>query len=517
MTRDDLFQIFRRYHAGQSLSSIALLEKRQRKTIRYYLKKLKGAGFCKGIPFPQKEELYIAIDKILASAVRRNLAISELEECQKEIEGLINHPDDPVVPKIAFEIVKERRSLTSSYSSFKRFIRVKGLFQKQNSITRIELPPGEECQIDYGHMGLLFDKKLGQCCRIYSFIATLSHSRHKFIQFVKRQTKESFVGSIIDFLEYLGGVVKRMLIDNLKAGVIKPDLYDPKINRALQEMAEYYGIFVDPCRVGKATDKGKVERAVPVARQLFRKLKHLYPEASLEELNKYAKDWCINEYGMKEHGTTNEKPYEVFIQREKITLMSLPAERFKIAQWKKLTIHPDRFVQLNKKRYGIPESVYKGGMELWGKQVDNRVYIYDLNYHLLREYVVPQQKSYAYYPGDFPEIKREMMEGKYPQYLLKKAQNLGEKAYELIEQVLTPHAYLNSRRAQGFLEIMEKYRCCEYFETVCQKALKEKIHLPRLFHQLMKQEESQLKLEFEGISISSLGQEMIRDIDYYVK
>lgn len=56
-------------------------------------------------------------------------------------------------------------------------------------------------------------------------------------------------------LSYFGGVPRRLVIDNLKAGVIKPDLYDPILNRAYQEMAEHYDTFIDPCRPYSPKDK----------------------------------------------------------------------------------------------------------------------------------------------------------------------------------------------------------------------------------------------------------------------
>lgn len=62
-------------------------------------------------------------------------------------------------------------------------------------------------------------------------------------------------------------------MDNLKSGVLAPDLWNPTINKTCAEMAEHYGVFIDPCRVATPTDKGKVERFVPSARELFRKLR----------------------------------------------------------------------------------------------------------------------------------------------------------------------------------------------------------------------------------------------------
>ena len=40
----------------------------------------------------------------------------------------------------------------------------------------------------------------------------------------------------------------RLVPDNLKTGVDKPDLYDPKANRSYAELAAHYGCLVDPAR-----------------------------------------------------------------------------------------------------------------------------------------------------------------------------------------------------------------------------------------------------------------------------
>ena len=53
-----------------------------------------------------------------------------------------------------------------------------------------------------------------------------------------------------------------MVPDNLKTGVDKPDLYDPKINRSYAELAEHYGTLVDPARAAKPKDKPRVERPI---------------------------------------------------------------------------------------------------------------------------------------------------------------------------------------------------------------------------------------------------------------
>ncbi|MFI9116985.1 hypothetical protein [Streptomyces venezuelae] len=57
--------------------------------------------------------------------------------------------------------------------------------------------------------------------------------------------------------------------DNLKTDVDKPDLYDPKINKAYAELATDYGALVDPARAAKPKDKPRVERPMPYVRDSF--------------------------------------------------------------------------------------------------------------------------------------------------------------------------------------------------------------------------------------------------------
>jgi transposase len=59
----------------------------------------------------------------------------------------------------------------------------------------------------------------------------------------------------VEAFAFFGGVPRRLVPDNLRTGIDKPDLYDPKINRSYAELAEHYGVLVDPARVRKPRDK----------------------------------------------------------------------------------------------------------------------------------------------------------------------------------------------------------------------------------------------------------------------
>jgi hypothetical protein len=77
--------------------------------------------------------------------------------------------------------------------------------------------------------------------------------------------------------------------DNLKTGVDKPDLYDPKINRSYAELGAHYGALIDPARAVKPKDKPRVERPMPYIRDSFWRGREF---TSLPDMQAAAVTWC---------------------------------------------------------------------------------------------------------------------------------------------------------------------------------------------------------------------------------
>ena len=271
------------------------------------------------------------------------------------------------------------------------------------------------------------------------------------------------------------------------ASVIKPDLYDPKLNRAYAEFAEHYGTFINPYRVGKADDKGKVERMIPQARELFRRLKEVHPTFNPRELNKTARNWCLFEYGKAKHGTTGMPPVELF-EEEKRHLISRPETRFEIPEWKEVTAGGDRFFLFKGKYYAMPAG-YRGKKLNAGK--NGRILrVFDRDNRLLCEYIITK-KLFIYLPGDFADDKEALMNGEYPRWLMGRAHSFGPATARLIESVLKPHAYINARRARGILSALEKYRSQPFLQELCGRALKLGYFRPKQIIQMFEAEAGQ--------------------------
>jgi hypothetical protein len=312
-------------------------------------------------------------------------------------------------------------------------------------------------------------------------------------------------------VDFYGGVTRFLSIDNLKSGVDKPDLYEPRLNRAYAEFAEHYGTFINPCRVGTPTDKAKVERFMPQARELFRLLKAVHPTYNLAELNGAARNWCLFDYGMTNHGTTRRKPKELFEEIEKAILIPLPQTRFEVPVWKTPIVGSDRFFAFDKKHYAMPTQYRFQKVRV--RKTGRILRVFDLQYTFIREYIITG-KLFNSLSGDFPEDREAMMKGEYPQWIITRAHSFGPGTVRLVEAILEPHAYINSRRARGVIAALEKYRDHPFREEICAKAADRRVFIPKQLVRMLEAEKLQGHFDFI-IPMSDAGKALVRDVKEY--
>lgn len=510
----DIYEIIRRWHDGQTISHIAQTLGYDRKTVRKYIQQLTENNLSQGKPLPPKEQVIKHIQTVCSLETQRRprTAQQRLQPFLEEIKELVNKKTDVLKPKSAFEVICEKYRLDGqvSYSSFKRFVRNNQIVPiKQKVTARIEVPPGSEVQIDYGYMGLLYDPGFGRKRKVYAFIATLSYSRHQFVQYVFKQTKESFVASHVAMFAYFAGVPQRILLDNLKSGVIKPDLYDPKLNPLYRELSEHYHTFIDPCRPGRAQDKGKTERQVPCVRQQFRKSLAKNPRLQIDQANREVIEWCLGKHGHRDHGTTGWKPYPHFFEKEKPCLKPLPDTPFEMALWKECTVHADHYIQFNKKAYSLPTAYI--GEKLWVKATEKLLRVY---YHhcLIKQHLITNGYRHTDW-NDFPENIRAALDEGVPHYLQVKAGQVGPRFRQLIRKILEPHAFINLRKAQGLVELMKKYDHT-LLETAAAMTLEQHLStVPKTFIRLVQTITEQQ--HEEAIPVSLFTQDFVRPMGYF--
>jgi hypothetical protein len=150
---------------------------------------------------------------------------------------------------------------------------------------------------------------------------------------------------------FFGATPARIILDNLKSGVLHPDLYDPLLNRGYAELARHFGCLIDPARAAKPKDKPRVERQVPYVRESFWTGRAF---SKLEEINTAAERWCLRVAGPRDHGTTRTAPLLLFQTLEQPAMLALPTTTFEIVTWAQAKVARDCHVQVQSSFYSIP-------------------------------------------------------------------------------------------------------------------------------------------------------------------
>ena len=502
----DILEVARRYFNQESIRSISRQTGFDRKTIQKYIGEIEKRDISQ---YDKKSIVTVVTEATTPMTGRPNKSSEILTNYISEIK---KHIEAGLKLKTIYEVLIEQHELKISYSSFKRFTRKNKLRIIKNGTTcRLEKHPGEELQVDYAKMGMLYDPLHKKRKTVYAFIGTLSFSRHKYVEFVYSQDQQSFVQSHVKMFNYFGRAPKIVIIDNLKSGVIKPDLYDPKLNRAYNEMAEYYECFINPARVATPKDKPIVERDVQTVREQFKKFKAINENLSITEANKQITDWAINKYGQREHGTTREKPYEQFVSIEKEKMLPLPAAPFEAAIWKEASVHPDHYIQVGKKAYSVPHQYV--GKRVWVKQTSKLVYVY-YEEKLIKQHTIPNGYRQTDF-NDFPDNMKHVLQNGMPGYLVRQAKSLSNELGKLVEKILTPHAYMNMRKAQGIIRIAETLDP-ELISAASTIAINNyKRITPKSFFGIIEQINTKEQKE-EKLFISDETSSFIRETDYFI-
>jgi len=215
---------------------------------------------------------------------------------------------------------------------------------------------GEKLFIDFAGDRLEYiDPHTGEVIEVQVFVACLPYSDYTFSMAVKTQSTEDFLYALSCCLEHLGGCVKILVPDNLKAAVIKSDRYEPDLNRLMEDFANHYGCVVIPTRAAHPKDKAKVENNVKIIySRVYAKLRnqHFF---SINELNQALMERTM-EHNQTRMQRTDYSRREKFLADEKQLLRELPQERFEVKYYTQLRVAPNNHIYLgrDKRYYSVP-------------------------------------------------------------------------------------------------------------------------------------------------------------------
>jgi transposase len=381
----DVHEVVRLLQAGASDREVAQLVGRNRRTVARYRRWAEREGVLAG-PLPAMGELETRLATSL-SATLPPQQTSTVERYREEIVALRAQGVEAAAIKTRLE---ERHQVSISYSAVWRLVRRLEPPDQPETFVRVEVPPGSEAQVDFGAAGRAIDPADGRVRKAWVFVLVLAWSRHSYAEVVFDQRVETWLLCHRHGFEFFGGVPERVVLDNLKAAIIKASLHDPLVQRSYRECAQPYGFRIMALPPRTPHLKGKVEQGGVhyVARNF---LAGREPEP-LDVLNGKLRQWLVEVAGRRIHGTTKVPPLERFEPVERGALRPLPVVGYDPASWKQAGVYRDGYVVFEGAYYSVPFRLV--GQTVWIRGGARTVELFTADHQLVATHDRARQ------PGD---------------------------------------------------------------------------------------------------------------------
>jgi transposase len=482
----DVREVLRRWQAGQSARAIARDGVADRKTAGRYIEAAKACEVA------CTDELTDAIIARIAEQVQARPTPERsdprllLDQHRQRIQAWLQQ--DKPLKLVRVQELLARDGVDVSYTTLRRYARDEFAWRERTPTVLVDdPPPGEEAQVDFGLMGYVRGAD-GRRRKLWVLIVTLTMSRHQFVWPTFLQTLDALCEGLDAAWKFFGGIVARIVIDNMTAAVVRANPQDPSINPSFAEYAQARGVFVDPARVRRPKDKARVENQVPFVRERWFAGESFTDD--LVVLRASATAWCRDVAGMRIHGTTRQVPRLVFEQEEQSRLTPPPEAAFDVPRWAEAKVHPDHHVQVARSLYSVP-TLYIG--KVLRVRIDRRtVRLYWRN-ELVKTHarVEPGKRSTdtADYPvGKAPYARRTV------DALIQQARDLGQHIGVYAERLLAgPLPWTKMRQVYALLRLPQRYGV-ERVEVLCARALAfDVVNVPRIERMLKQAQQAEDK------------------------
>ncbi len=337
---------------------------------------------------------------------------------------------------------------TGKYDAVKRFVRRFGP-GAELPFRRMDSAPGQQLQVDFGTGAWVIEE--GKRRRPHLFRCTLAASRKAYSEVVWRQTTESFIRCLENAFRYFGGVTATVVIDNLKAGVIQADWYDPRLNPKLEEFARHYGTVILPTKPVMPRHKGKVEASVKYAQNNALKGRSF---DSLTAQNAHLLHWEKTVADTRIHGTTRLQVGKCFEELERPALQPLPASVFPMFEEALRRVHRDGHVEFKRAYYSVPPEYV--GRQVWVRQETRLVRLYNHRREQIGLHPLGAPGKFATAAEHIHDHKRNIIE-RGSEHLLDRCGLIGPFTGTWARAMYEARGPQGMRVMQGLLQLAEQY------------------------------------------------------------
>jgi len=329
---------------------------------------------------PRALERPVASPRASAAEPHRELIVEAIEQGRNAM--------------VIWQDLVDDHKFAGAYASVRRFVVRLREQVGRDAHPVIVTEPGEEMQVDYGTGPMVREPESGKYRRTRLFVLTLGYSRKCVRLLTFRSSTRIWCELHERGFRRLGGSLRVSVLDNLREGVLKPDIYDPQINPLYRDMLRHYGMVALPCRVRDPDRKGKCESGVDYGQEKLHGLRFETLELAQAYLDRWEERWADTRI----HGTTKRQVAAMFAH-ERPYLQPLPLEPFRYYEFGKRSVHLDGCVEVQGGYYAPPPGWI--GREVHVQWDEKHVRIIDPKTgQLLREHMRTRPGGYRIKPED---------------------------------------------------------------------------------------------------------------------
>jgi transposase len=302
--------------------------------------------------------------------VRRLAAAGEPPRYERAPAGSMLDPLEPVIRKLieqcpqikaprVTEALRDDYGYVGSVDLVRKRMAVLRPARGERPAQRTGYRPGQVMQVDWAEMPTR-PRVWGRERRVYALVCSLPFSGAATAHFSFDMTIESFLEGHVRAFDWLGGVPRECVYDNLRSAVAKRDGDVVVWNPRFLQLRGHYAFHATACTPATPREKGSVEGAVRYHKSGFWPARRF---SSLEELDELYADWRDRVALPRRHATGRFIVAER-LEVERQALRALPPVDFDAAGRRSSRVPLDGYLKHAGCFYRAPEALVHQRVEL---------------------------------------------------------------------------------------------------------------------------------------------------------
>jgi transposase len=241
------------------------------------------------------------------------------------------------------------RGYDGSLRTLRRYVREARPAPRHEVFLRVETLPGEQAQVDWGHVGTLAVP--GGRRALWVFVIVLGYSRAMWAELVVDLDAASLGRSLVRAAVFFRGCTRQWLFDNPKTVVLERSGDAIRFHPLLLDLSAHLHVQPALCAPRKPQEKGKVERAIRYLKERFFAARTFH---SIEHGNAQLTEFLEAIAHQRPHPRWPDRRVADVFEEERPRLLALPATLPETDSVIPAVVDKTAFIRLDTNRYSVP-------------------------------------------------------------------------------------------------------------------------------------------------------------------